>query len=308
MDDDLCTIIGDDLESQDDISTAAFENAANPISSPSQMSDTMQSQDGLLDTSGELKKVPSLNEVYEIIPNGRGSHRMSQCRGCDKTYSTNEIDRLVAHTKVCKETRADKKRRVSLDYQACIDSNDAKGILLTKMIVENNVSIRFVESKSFLNFAKSLSRHYRPPTRVHISDRFIPQLSRKVESNFVRKIQREKKPILSIEFDHWTDANRRSLLGVIATCVNGNRFVCDVREENLHTTSMIVDALKQSLSKIPSGTINAFISDSASSRISARRMMTSEPQYKHVIHHRCIAHLLNRLGGHLSDSKHNLMI
>lgn len=58
----------------------------------------------------------------------------------------------------------------------------------------------------------------------------------------------------------------------------------------------IVGQLKKCIEFLPNNSINSIVSNSASSCSAARRTITNESDYKHVIQHRCLAHLLNRIG------------
>lgn len=283
---------------------SAPENSFSTTSSLSEISNCtfIPSQDS---PERPFRKVPSLNKAYEVLPR-RNGRRMSRCQGCLNIMNTSELDRLVTHIKNCHKTSSDLKENVIFDYQKSLKiNNDTRNRKLTRFLAAGNIGIRVVHLKAFHNFIEDFDKDYKPPTRRQVSERFIPLISHEIEQTFVGRMMRETRPQLSIEFDHWTDANRKSLLGVIATTIDGKRFVIDFIEEHIHTAVAIVEKLQQALNKIPSETINAVISDSASSCIKARQNLTNLEQYKHVISHRCIAHLLNRIGGYLSDSRHN---
>lgn len=274
---------------------SSFSETSNGRFTPSQESTTDRS----------FRKVQSLNRAFEILPS-RNGRRISRCHGCSGLMNTGEVDRLVTHIRGCSKTSLDMKENVLADYQkSLINNNDIRGKLLTRMLAAGNIGLRVVDLKAFLRFMRNIDKGYKPPSRRQISERFIPLLSHEIEHAFVKQIKRETTPLLSIEFDHWSDANRKSLLGAVATNTSGQRFAIDFAEENTHTAFAIVEKLKHMLNKIPSQAINAFISDSASSCIKTRQILTGLKEYEHVIGHRCIAHLLNRVGGYLSDSRYS---
>jgi hypothetical protein len=70
-----------------------------------------------------------------------------------------------------------------------------------------------------------------------------------------------------------------------------------------HSTISIMKTLEDALDALPIDAINAIVSDSASSCRNAREAITMKPKYMHIIQHRCLAHLLNRMGWHFTKSE-----
>lgn len=109
---------------------------------------------------------------------------------------------------------------------------------------------------------------------------------------------------MTVMFDHWEDANHRSFLGVIATQSNGKRFLLDLRDVSLkgHFADVSVKELVEILQDLPKRAINSIVSDSASACKKAREDFVNITQFKHVIHHRCLAHLMNLIGTKVSSN------
>lgn len=108
---------------------------------------------------------------------------------------------------------------------------------------------------------------------------------------------------LSVEFDHWQDANKRSLLGVVVSYGdNGSKYLLDIVDVSTegHGSNVTVDRIKTSLECINPSSINSFISDSASACKAAREQLVISQPFQHVIQHRCLAHLINLVGKHIS--------
>lgn len=108
---------------------------------------------------------------------------------------------------------------------------------------------------------------------------------------------------LSIEFDHLSDFSHRSILAIIATTSNGARIMIALEDASLYgkTADDIVEPLKKNLDQFPKAKINSIISDSASSCKKAREELTKDPDFQHIIQHRCLAHLLHSMGDKFSE-------
>lgn len=108
---------------------------------------------------------------------------------------------------------------------------------------------------------------------------------------------------LSIEFDHLSDFSHRSILAIIATTSNGARIMIALEDASLYgkIADDIVEPLKKNLDQFPKAKINSIISDSASSCKRAREELTKDPDFQHIIQHRCLAHLLHSMGDKFSE-------
>lgn len=293
----------------DDISLSDTSNVINSLNvsntstiSRSTIISSPGSQESTSASHGEFKKFPILNRFFETLERSRG-RRTSKCRACGKSFTTNESFRHISHAKSCIKIPEEMKRMI--EEEDYLSKNNDHNISLTMLIVEGNTSLRIVDLPSFKRFTTGLNPDYKPPTRRTISNRYIPMLSNHIKKHFLENLKAQSCPTVSIEFDHWSDVTRRSLLGVVVTDPNGTRFLCDLTEARKHTTQMIVESLKLSLKSIPASSINSIISDSASSCASARATMVQLDEYKHIIHHRCIPHLLNRIGQYMSSSRYS---
>lgn len=108
---------------------------------------------------------------------------------------------------------------------------------------------------------------------------------------------------MSIEFDHWLDGSKKSLLGVIIIRQDGKRYLVDFKDESLngHSSKAIVKSLEESLKRIPAQKINSIESDSAPSCKKARESFVKLSRFRHILPHRCLAHLFNLIGKAFSE-------
>lgn len=216
------------------------------------------------------------------------------CKACGKSFTTNESSRQMSYARNRQKISEDMRKAV--DEDGSLPEGKDLNMLLARMIVEGNASLRIIEMPSFKKFVAKLNVTYKLPTRHIQSNTYIPMLSNQAKKHFLDNLKLQSSPTLSIEFDHWTDVTRRSLLGVVATDADGSMFFCDLNEARKNTTQMIVESLRLEVKSMPPSSINSLISDSASSCASARASIVQIPEYKHVIQHRCIPHLLYRIG------------
>jgi len=114
------------------------------------------------------------------------------------------------------------------------------------VMVENNIPLASVESRSFGKFIKTHIPEWDVASRHQISDLYIPRMSEKIQTEFEDSLSKNPNQYLSVEFDHWKDANHRSLLGVIITQSDKKHFQ-DLVDVSIvgHRASVIVEQLKK---------------------------------------------------------------
>jgi len=236
------------------------------------------------------------------------------CLKCDHLEKRSEISRLVKHVRKCPKLDGEFKNEIKTTYRTILvnknltDGNSQKNSDWVEVMIENNMPLACVGSGSLKKFAKKYVPDWNLASRHRISDFYIPRQSEIIQNEFEDFFSNSPKLYLSVEFDHWRDANHRSLLGVIITRSNKKHLqdLVDVSAVG-HRASVIVEQLKISLKSIPKDKINVIVSDSASACKLARRMITSEKEFSHVLQHRCMAHLLNLVGSNLSAKLKELM-
>lgn len=132
--------------------------------------------------------------------------------------------------------------------------------------------------------------------RRQLCNIFVRGLSKEIAENFRKDVTKDY--TLSIEFDYWKDIRRRSLLGIIATGQEGQRFLVELIDTTgeTHSAEATSDWLQKALTTINPNIINSITSESASNCALARSIIIQRSPYKHFINHRCMAHLLNRIG------------
>lgn len=233
--------------------------------------------------------------------------QLTHCKACESQFKNRSYPRLFHHLNKC--SKITENSVTTMDGLVDdLNVNTTRNELWTAVIVENNIPIRCVESPTFKRFASNVNKSWKLPSRREISAFYIPRLSRKLREEFSSKITRGKVSNLSIEFDHWTDANNRSFLGVIATDPAGNKYLVDLRDVSLkgHSADIIVEELIQALKHIPTNMINSIISDSASNCKKARQDILAKKGYGHLIQHRCLAHLFNRIGCRITSKNQEI--
>lgn len=242
------------------------------------------------------RSYPGLAEFFKPVLRD-GNKVASVCRLCKTKINHHANSRLFNHLlKSCKDI-GEAKRNV-VERMLNKGSDDSRfNFVLAKVIVKNNLPIRLVECPLFRRLC-----HMTPPinfpSRHRISSFHIPTLSSQVEKKFFEEVSRGPNYCLSTEFDHWTDSTHRSLLAVLVTKENGARYLLDVEDVSTvgHSADSIVETLNRVLEPIEPQKINSIISDAAASCAKARGDFVMQPRYRHVVQHRCTAHLLNLIG------------
>lgn len=227
------------------------------------------------------------------------------CRACGKEEKSRHHNRLIAHLLKCKKSNYDRNMPVimeDLQTTASITTD-----MFLRALVDAGWTFNGIESPYVRKFFTRLNPRWTIPTRKDLSGIYIPRISLQLHKDFMDSLTMCKS-FISIEFDHWEDANHRSFLGVLATKYNGSRFLLDLRDVSLkgHHSSVIVDELVSSLMYVPKKAINSIISDSASTCKKARQDIVQMEAFKHVIQHRCLAHFVNLIGSRITQKDHSL--
>lgn len=242
---------------------------------------------------------------HPIMVNNKKSG--SKCKSCSKLFITHANGRLFEHLIYkCKNVSAEEKNdleqvwKVESEPQVAIEYRFSH--LLTRVILKNNLPIRLAECELFRKLCK-MHPPVQFPSRHKLSRFYIPRISRLIEDKFFKDVKNGPNYSLSIEFDHWTDSTHRSLLAILATKGDGSRHLIDIEDVSLvgHSSESIVSTLNRTLAQIEPLKINSIVSDAAASCAKARFDFVGQQSYKHVIHQRCIAHLLNLIGKDISD-------
>lgn len=257
--------------------------------------------------NGRFRKLPEPDSIFPRSSWNENRQRTATCSYCEVKITSNMIQRLVDNINICDKIDPEIKAAISDKVSGgSLNSvqNYKSNLVLTAMVVENNLPTRMVESRSSKEFVKILNNNFRAPTRCEISRSYIQKLALEVETKFSECVKNSDDYQLSIEFDHWRDISARSILGIVAKNQAGSRYLLDLEEVYLidHSANSIINSLQRCLQKVPARKINAFISDSASACKAARSRLRAKDEYCHVIEHRCLVHL-NRMGLEFSSSE-----
>lgn len=224
----------------------------------------------------------------------------TSCLFCLENIKSNETSRLIAHVKRCNKIELELKDEVLSEIHSnskqFVNEEDLN-VRLSQIIVRNNLPLRLVKCEMFKKLIKDICPDWRLVTREKISSQIIPQASKTIQKEFQSLLRSKEDYVLSLEFDHWTDLRKKSLLGVVSSYTDGSRYLFSLEDVSLvgHSTSAIVDALKKIIERLPQSKINASISDSASACKAAREQLVQELD-GHYLQHRCFPHFLNRMG------------
>lgn len=230
--------------------------------------------------------------------------RYSTCNGCGKNFGTNEYRRLYSHLKSCPDIEPETKNLIaSAHRERKLDSDKKKMKIdnlntdLALLFAENNLPFKLLDSQLFQKLI--IQPHYQKlPTRQLLSTKYMSDLARTSDTNFLKSIDIYGDYCLCIEFDHWSDSCHRPIFGMVATSPSNQKHLVTLEDISMksHSTQHIIDSLQSSLENWPPYKINSIVSDSAASCKLARQNFVDDKRFSHIIQHRCYAHFLNLIG------------
>jgi len=178
--------------------------------------------------------------------------------------------------------------------------------LWTHYMVENNVALHSVDSHSFAQLTHEIFPEWKCPERHVFSRKYLPALSRVIEDKMGALLKQKGDDFVSVEFDHWSDINGKSILGILLTLNGGDRYLLSLVDVSLegHSAEKTLPILMKEIRKIPANCINSIVSDSASACKLTRELIVKQPGYQRIIQHRCLAPLLNRMGSDFASNNH----
>lgn len=255
------------------------------------------------DKSPSWRKDGWLSEYF--VKKLRNGHMINICRACGKEERTRHHNRMKAHLLKCCKSKYDENTNVIMENPKTTDSITTEMFL--KAMIDAGWTLNGIESVFVRKFLSRLNPNWKIPSRRDLSAVHVPRLSRQLQVEFLDQLNANKSYI-TIEFDHWEDANHRSFLGILATKSNGGRFLLDLKDVSLkgHSSNVIVEELQNSLVHVPKKSINSIISDSASTCKRARLDIVKIEAFKHVIQQRCLAHFVNLIGSRITHENNSL--
>lgn len=231
-----------------------------------------------------------------------GSDTKAYCLGCGQKLANRGHKRILSHLSSCSKSNYQSDMPVIVDDPQTTESITNE--LYLKALIDGNWSLNSTESPHVRKFFARLNSRWTIPSRRDMSALYIPRESQKCYKKFIDSLAHITTTI-SIEFDHWKDANNRSFLGVLATGDDGKRFILDLKDVSLrgHGAPVIVEELVNSLKDVPLKSINSIVSDNASACVKAREDIVKLRGFKHVMQHRCLAHFINLIGSRITNKK-----
>lgn len=317
------SIVYSDENAQDQEENSGFENRSESVINTTTSTNTVDQDNSLpseylcdggaffgveeqaesRDGSSKFTKFKELNDCFLRRPTQKGSPKV-YCKFCHTwSITTTNSDRLVNHAKRCKNFDEDVRKSVILEYNQVTnmdynDRNNKLNLLWAKTMAANNFSFRSLESKTFKDFVATAISGWRVDDRHIFSSKHITKLGNLADQQFMNKLKNMPRHSISAEFDHWLDSTKRSLFGFILTFMDGSRHIVsleDVSQEG-KTAEVIVEGISRSFRAILPIAVNSITSDSDAACKKAREMIVETAEYQHIIQHRCVAHLLNRMG------------
>lgn len=229
-----------------------------------------------------FRKYPELGLAFVKIGMTPARHGKYRCLGCKKVKITNHGIRLMKHASKCYkldeevwtllQDKLTSATNINLDLGSTGKTDDELNTLFTSMVVANNLSLNIVDNLWFKKFISKLNPKWKIPPSIELTGIYLQHLSKKLTEHFMNALAGAENFTFSIEFDHWSDATRRSLLAIVATMEGGKRFLLyleDVSSKG-HSADAIAGSLIDALSNINTKKLNSLVSDSASSCRAAR--------------------------------------
>lgn len=166
------------------------------------------------------------------------------CTGCEISFVSRSHSRMINHLKSCNKANFDS-RMTELAVQAQPGQETTNSIttkMFARALIDAGWSLKGIESDGFKRFIGRLNKSWKIPSRQELSSVYIPLLSLQEDKKFRAKLSSSSSEI-TIEFDHWQDANHRCFLGILATYTDGKRYLLDLRDVSLmgHHTDVIVE-------------------------------------------------------------------
>lgn len=241
--------------------------------------------------NSSFKKHPWLNEYIGY----RG--KQPYCKTCAKTFRSRCPTRLGQHVEKCSNAQVpintSHKEKVEKKVKLSSDVNE-KNLHWTNVIIRNNIPLKTIDSIEFKNFVEKYIPDWKLPKQNELLAAYVPAASRKLTKAFQKQIQNICKPSLSIEFDFWQDIDCRPLLGVVASDLQGYKYLLDIKDaSNASHSEVLVSELVDILAEIPSLSINCLVSNNTTVCRKARNELSRLKGYEHLIHYRCLTQFLN---------------
>lgn len=255
------------------------------------------------ETRARLKKadIDGFNDIF-ISSWNESRQQETTCLHCSQKLITNRHIRWESHVRRCDKIPEHIAERfltscASLNLVRRDKVSDEYNIRFGEVMIETGLHLALLRSKRFRDLMRDICPKWKMASSEEMSSYYFARICSNVEKDYAQLISETKDYSLSIEYDHWSDINGQSLFGVAVTSGNGRSYLHSLDNVTMdgHATEAILMPLKRSMSALPSKKINSVISDSASSCKAAREQLVCDLEWSHVIEHRCIAHLLNRV-------------
>lgn len=265
------------------------------------------------------KSVAKLYKFREYV-HDNNTYRDAQCLGCLKKMSKVKASYLVEHGSKCErlkyynEEAVDELREEAREKE---ESSTRPGVItierqnqeynkIVDFISVNCLPLSTVESPEFKELFGEKNFKFKLPGRWKLTNKLLTSRANWFQKNSLSTLQSCPDRTITIEFDGWKSSNGMSILGIVATNLEGACTLLDLidmtgfseTEELIRTT--IINSLNSL--EINPNKLNAFVTDEGSAYKSARETIIRQPGFQQVLQYRCMAHVLNLIGSSMSKS------
>lgn len=127
----------------------------------------------------KFKKIPILNDLFIKRKYNNGTFE-TECIACSGKWKSRETSRLVSHIEKCPYVDHEIKSKIR-DLVPDVVESGHKSLeqLLVEMLVDNNISLKVVQSRSFKKFLTVAAPHYKLPPMEELGALYIQCLSKR---------------------------------------------------------------------------------------------------------------------------------
>ena len=185
-----------------------------------------------------------------------------------------------------------------LDDVEKINENDKNKIDkdLVLLVVKENIPLRIVESKYFINYTKSLKNNYKLLNRKQLRENIGCVYQENFDKIFYYINKNDSK--FSISTDIWTANTNKSYLGIKLNYIN-DEFILKSYTiafkyiSGSHSGSNIYTIIIETLKKFNINKIQSYTSDNSSNNINCAKLLNETSDFVGVIFVGCFAHIIN---------------
>ena len=307
-------------KNQHEIRSRKMDNQASQSSQ-----ETVLSQGSISESSQRKKRYATLNKLYSFKVSSDKHNEDAKCRGCGKELLKIKNERLVEHSRRCTKSDAsliedllnefDIHMGIKLQNMKKVDprSREEREELqsyrekcLVELIATDSLPLTLVDSVEFRKFAASLNEEFKIPSRRKLTRDLLPARAKFVWSTAMGRLKASPEFSLTLELDGWSSSSGQSIVAIVVTTRKGGSMLIDLVDASAesHTSQYLSEIVASSVQRsgIPTKMFNCIVTDEASNFKLARQKIKERLESDHLIEYRCLAHVLNLIGAHMSEA------